>query len=124
MIILVVEDEIKLRNILKDHFEGLGHFVITAKDGKLALDRILNTDGLDLVISDNQMPIMTGRELLTHLSLNNVSHPPFILWTGGDIKTLEKDPIVRDSALAILEKPELKDLEEYIEAIAIYNSDL
>ncbi|MGR3179026.1 MAG: response regulator [Candidatus Anammoxibacter sp.] len=60
--ILCVDDEEDITNTLKDTFMDL-YDVKTAKDGKEGLE-VFNASEIDLVISDQRMPEMTGSELL------------------------------------------------------------
>lgn len=62
--ILLVEDEISLRELARDLLEMCGYRVVTAVDGVDALELIMNTDEhFDLMITDIVMPRMGGREL-------------------------------------------------------------
>jgi len=71
--ILVADDEHLLREMLKDVFTIAGYNVITAENGKDALDKI-ETCFPDFVILDGSMPIMDGFETLEHIRNN----PKFI----------------------------------------------
>lgn len=71
--ILVVEDEEDLRELLAIHLEGEGHKVIEAKNGKEALD-LYPSINPDIVISDINMPIMDGYQLISKLQ---ESYPDF-----------------------------------------------
>lgn len=62
--LLVVEDSITARTLLKSILEGAGYAVKTAVDGMDAWT-ILKTDPIDLVVSDIEMPRMNGFDL-TH----------------------------------------------------------
>ena len=61
--ILVVDDEPKMRHILRIMLELKGHRVDEAGDGQEAL-RLVGETPYDLVISDIRMPGMSGMELL------------------------------------------------------------
>lgn len=61
--ILIVDDEQSYRQLLSLVFEGDGHSIRTAKNGKEAFD-LLNQDPADVVISDVRMPDMDGIALL------------------------------------------------------------
>ncbi len=61
--ILIVDDEQSYRQLLSLVFEGDGHSIRTAKNGKEALE-LLNEDPADVVISDVRMPDMDGIALL------------------------------------------------------------
>ena len=64
--ILVVEDSITSRMLLKNILESAGYHVTTAVDGQDGLTT-LKTGSFDLVVSDVQMPRMDGYELTTHI---------------------------------------------------------
>jgi two-component system, NtrC family, response regulator PilR len=61
--VLIVDDERSMRDFLKILLEKEGHKVAIAESGKRALD-ILDTQEIDVIVSDIRMPGMTGIELL------------------------------------------------------------
>ncbi len=78
--ILVVDDELLIRDLLYDFFSGQGWNISVAENGEKALD-IINANKIDLVLSDIRMPEMDG---LTLTSRVKESHPeiPVVLMTG------------------------------------------
>jgi len=64
--VLVVEDSITSRILLKNILEGAGYRTLTAVDGVEALN-LLKTDPVDLVVSDVDMPRMDGFELTARI---------------------------------------------------------
>lgn len=64
--ILVVDDEESIREFLEIMLKKEGYEVTTAEDGKVAQE-ILTKKSFDMVISDMQMPHVTGIELLKHV---------------------------------------------------------
>jgi len=60
--ILVVDDDLKTRKLLKDFLESRGYEVITAAGGKEALSEILEKP--DLVLLDIMMPDIHGMKVL------------------------------------------------------------
>ena len=60
--ILVVEDDRKLRNLFCTVLSRSGYCAIPAENGMSALE-ILDTEYIDLIISDIMMPGMDGYEL-------------------------------------------------------------
>ncbi|MGZ3724742.1 MAG: sigma-54-dependent transcriptional regulator [Pseudobdellovibrio sp.] len=64
--ILVVDDEDSIREFLEIMLKKEGYEVTTAEDG-LRAKEILSKKSFDMVISDMQMPNMTGIELLKHV---------------------------------------------------------
>jgi two-component system response regulator PilR (NtrC family) len=61
--ILIVDDEQSYRQLLSLVFEGDGHTVRTAMNGRLALE-LIQSDPADVIISDVKMPDMDGIEML------------------------------------------------------------
>src|SRR5687768_12497730 len=67
--ILVVDDEESIREFLDIMLRKEGYEVTVAEDGAKAIDT-LKKKTFDLVISDMQMPNVTGMELLKHVREN------------------------------------------------------
>lgn len=61
--ILVVEDDAVSRLTINGLLQRLGHEVVSAENGRLALDK-LSREAFDCVLSDIQMPVMDGMELV------------------------------------------------------------
>ena len=61
--LLIVDDEQSMRELLEHVLAREGYHVETAENGRVALER-MKEYAFDLVISDIQMPDMTGIELL------------------------------------------------------------
>ncbi len=68
--ILVVDDENSLREMLSILLQREGYRVSQAADGSIAAEMV-RTDEYDLIISDIQMPKMSGIELLRQLRKEN-----------------------------------------------------
>jgi DNA-binding NtrC family response regulator len=64
--ILIVDDEQSYRQLLSLVFEGDGHTIRTASNGREALE-LLQQEPADVVISDVRMPDMDGIEMLSSL---------------------------------------------------------
>ena len=64
--ILLVDDDDETRELLRDFFDERGYLVETADGGMHALSR-LETFAADLVITDLEMPGMSGLELIRSL---------------------------------------------------------
>jgi CheY-like chemotaxis protein len=81
--ILIVDDEVGVRQILSEFFISHNYLTRTASNGKEALEMIEQTLP-DLVISDIQMPVMDGFELFSILDSKypTIKH---ILMTSYDI---------------------------------------
>jgi len=80
--ILVVEDSITSRSLLKNILDSSGYGVKTAVDGVDALTA-LKTGTFDLVVSDVQMPRMDGFELVAKIRADKkLSELPVVLVTA------------------------------------------
>ena len=62
--ILVVDDEFAIVDLLEMVLVDEGHHVLTAANGRQALERLIEHPLPDLVISDYMMPILDGASLL------------------------------------------------------------
>lgn len=62
--VLVVDDEFTVRELQRSILEAAGYEVITARDGREALETLTSPIGVELVVSDIEMPEMNGLELL------------------------------------------------------------
>lgn len=78
--ILVVDDELLIRDLLYDFFNNQGWKIAVAENGAKALE-LLQVQSFDLVLSDIKMPELDGLSLTTRL---RETHPdlPVILMTG------------------------------------------
>ena len=80
--ILVVEDSITSRTLLKNILESVGYTVKVAVDGVDAYT-LLKTERIDLVVSDVEMPRMNGFDLTAKIrSDKTLAELPVILITG------------------------------------------
>jgi two-component system chemotaxis sensor kinase CheA len=61
--VLVVEDSLTIRELQRSILEAAGYRVQTARGGRDALTYIDRDDGIDLVVTDVEMPDMDGIEL-------------------------------------------------------------
>src|SRR5690242_9163183 len=69
--ILVVEDDESLRRVMQAQLEKGGHKIAVAADAHEALD-VLNQDAQDVVITDLNLPGISGLELLKRI---RAEHP-------------------------------------------------
>lgn len=100
--ILVVEDDQDLLDIMSEIFQTAGAKVLTAKNGKLALD-IVNVQRIDFVVSDIQMPVLDGIQLLKKIRAMNPKVPIVLLATGQ--AQIEEHDALNMGAVGIIRKP-------------------
>jgi len=91
-LILIVDDELRMRRFIRMNMELEGYQVIEAENGIHALDQIRQFNP-DLVVMDVMMPEMDGFETLK--LLREISTVPVILLTVRD----EEEDITRGLAL-------------------------
>jgi CheY-like chemotaxis protein len=77
--ILVAEDDPKSGKMLKELLDGEGYSVTLAVNGKEALD-VFQKNPFPVVITDLEMPVMDGRELIDRLNESTV-HPVIFVET-------------------------------------------
>jgi two-component system chemotaxis response regulator CheY len=96
--ILVCEDNVALSGVVCFNLVRAGFQVTNVSNGRLALEA-LQKDTFDLVLSDQQMPMMTGIQLCEHLRELPAHHrTPFILLTA---KCMEIDFVKLQQTLGI-----------------------
>ena len=79
---LIIEDDLASRDLLRLVFEYDGFHCMEAENGALGLTMI-ESQAFDIIILDNAMPVMTGLEFLNHLQHRSQwSDAPIIMITG------------------------------------------
>ncbi len=86
--ILIVDDELMMRDLLEKILSREGYKVFTAEDGVAAV-AFLENQGVDIVISDMKMPRMDGFELLGHVKKNHPNVGVIIMTAYGDTYTVK-----------------------------------
>ena len=82
--ILVVEDDLELRDALCLTLECAGHRVLGAADGPAAL-HLVERDAFNLVVSDLRMQPMDGLALLKAIRLREAHLPVLLMTAFGDV---------------------------------------
>ncbi len=67
MNILLIDDDLMIHKVLNHSLSALGHKIISATDGKKALDYIRLERDIDIIICDIMMPQVTGPDFISHL---------------------------------------------------------
>ncbi|MBQ3901902.1 MAG: response regulator transcription factor [Lachnospiraceae bacterium] len=78
--ILVVDDESRIRKLLKDYLRRSGYEVLEASDGEEALSVFYKTKDISLIILDVMMPRISGWEVLKEI--RESSKVPIIMLTA------------------------------------------
>jgi two-component system chemotaxis sensor kinase CheA len=84
--ILVVDDQFTVRELERSILESAGYSVITAEDGQAALDVLARDSDVALVLTDIEMPNVTGLELLAAIrgASDRPALPVVIVTSRGD----------------------------------------
>lgn len=102
--ILVADDEAHIRNVVSMKLRNAGYEVLTAMDGEEALE-IAAAERPDLLITDYQMPYVSGLELCTQLRQNQATCAiPAIMLTARGFD-LEPEEMSSAGIEAVLSKP-------------------
>ena len=78
--ILVVDDESRMRKLVKDFLEREGHIIIEAADGMEAMDIFYENKDIALIILDVMMPRMDGWQVCREI--RQTSKVPIIMLTA------------------------------------------
>ena len=87
--ILVVDDETRMRKLVKDFLSKEGYAVLEAGDGEEAMDIFYEDKSISLIILDVMMPKMDGWEVLREI--REYSKVPVIMLTA---RTAEQDELL------------------------------
>jgi len=79
--VLVVDDDVLVLMNTAALLEDLGHLVLEANSGAEALEIFQREPGIDLVITDQAMPMMTGIQLIDRIKTLRADLP-IVLATG------------------------------------------
>jgi CheY-like chemotaxis protein len=113
--ILVVDDEQDIRRVNSEVLIYCGYHVDAAEDGALAWDA-LQLNNYDLLITDNNMPKVTGLELLEKIRAAQLGVP--VILATGVLPEAVLDPHPWLQLKAVLLKPytfdELLDTVKYV----------
>ncbi|MFA5354992.1 MAG: response regulator [Thermodesulfovibrionales bacterium] len=115
--VLIVDDEESILSVITEYLamrdEELA--LLTATDGKKAMEIMQSSASIDLVITDLRMPVMDGFELIRYMA---VRHPetPVIAMSGTDPGRVEALDI--GNPFRYIEKPFLfEDLAMMVEGL-------
>lgn len=118
--LLVVDDESAIRYTVAYVLTRAGYLVTEAKDGQEALEMIEEArerrTPFDLLLTDLQMPRMTGTELIAKLKKNKTALPTIVLSGTLDEELIHE--LLKDGCSGYLPKPfDFTDLVERVETV-------
>jgi CheY-like chemotaxis protein len=83
MRILVIDDDSMAGEMTAAILEDMGHEIVLAENGMDAMEKIAANTGIEMLISDLNMPLLSGIDLFRELRAQGIGLP-FILLTGDD----------------------------------------
>ncbi len=108
LVVLIAEDNTLNRGLLRDQLRTIGARVIEAADGEEAL-ALLHLRHVDLVLTDMDMPRMTGTELLAAIRKDDARLPVYAVSASASTQEIEHgrtlgftDYLTKPVALAVL----------------------
>jgi two-component system, NtrC family, response regulator AtoC len=106
--ILVVDDEIRLADVLTVALSDLGYLAIAANDAREAIE-ILKTEHIDLVLTDLRLPGMDGRQLLNIIRKNHPTIPVVMITAFASVRDAVE--LIKEGAFDYIAKPfEIEDV--------------
>ncbi len=111
--LLLVDDEPIVIKMGQELLQSLGYHVSTSTSSIAALRQLLETDNIDLLVTDLTMPEMTGIELASKLRQEKPSIP-IVLYTGN-VDLLDSS-VLQDGVIdQLLKKPfKIEDLSRVV----------
>lgn len=102
--VLVVDDEVFVRDVLNQRLTAEGFEVVLARNGNEALEEIMNHPDIAVLFTDLRMPTMNGLELIRHI--RSIMSEVLVVVISGFLDSL-KEAEGQDLALIdeTLEKP-------------------
>ncbi|MFA7571704.1 MAG: response regulator [Sulfurimonadaceae bacterium] len=88
--LLFVEDEEDLITIIEDTLTKLQSNFLTARNGEEALKVLENYPDIDAVITDINMPLMNGIELIEQMNQKGLTMPVIVMSAHTEAEYLEK----------------------------------
>lgn len=103
--ILVAEDDAVFRRVIEFTLSRAGYQVSTAANGRLAKEH-LAAESCDCLVTDHQMPEMSGIDLLNHIrAIEELRTLPVILCTAKGLELDSHFLMQRYGLTAVLHKP-------------------
>lgn len=112
--ILIIEDEIKLRETLSELLSLARYDVVEANDGLDGLEKVILTNP-DLIICDMMMPKLDGYGFMEQLKNTNYSNTPVLFLTAKTESTDQERGIAVGAKAYILKPFSFQELKLVIE---------
>jgi DNA-binding response OmpR family regulator len=110
--VLVVEDDMALRALLRTALQSAGYAVVAVEDGLAALQRI-ECDAPHAIVLDMALPRLSGRDVHREMAARaDTSHIPIVVVSGADVSDLDpaefssvlRKPVDPDTVVSAVEQ--------------------
>src|SRR5436190_11930791 len=120
--LLIAEDDADMRDLLQEVLEEAGHETVVAVNGRAALTTIQHqSEPLDLVITDVQMPNAKADEILRAVRQYRPEAPVIVITAFGSVEQAVE--LVKAGAFQYITKPfDTGDLLQTV-AMALHDSE-
>ncbi|MGB0371383.1 MAG: PAS domain-containing hybrid sensor histidine kinase/response regulator [Opitutales bacterium] len=117
-VVLVVDDHLKNQTLVKDYLVSCGYQVLTASDGKAAVEKAIGLKP-DVVLMDIQMPIMDGYEAMRAIRRDPDGARLGIIAMTALAMEGDRETCLKEGADDYISKPvKLSELAERVETLA------
>jgi two-component system response regulator AtoC len=118
--VLVIDDEIEIRELIEEFLKTGGHKVKTAEDGDDALE-VVKKGGIKCIISDIKMPRMDGIEFVSNLRKIDANVP--VIFCTGLCPSLNEKTILEGISNILIKPINFNELKSAVEMAMSEESD-
>lgn len=108
--VFVIESSHDIRVYLRSELEGKGYLVISAADGRSALEALQTMHAPAVILLDFDLPVVTGEDILAELKRRDLTRPVPVIQIASPgaarhplAAALVEKPIRLDTLLAAIE---------------------
>jgi len=112
--ILLVDDEPNSRFGISQILTDEGYQVVAAENGREALGK-LRENSINLIVTDERMPDLTGMDLLSEVQKSDPEIPVILITAFGSVSMAVE--ALKKGAYYFFEKPVFKNLEQFLAII-------
>jgi len=106
-IVMIVDDEEMMRETVTEMLEDRAEKIILAENGATAMEKLAETDKIDVVITDLKMPDVDGFALLDRIKIMDPNMPIVVM--SGYSETFSVEEAMKRGAAEYILKPFKKE---------------
>jgi CheY-like chemotaxis protein len=118
MKIIIADDFFSNRLLILEILKDMGHELIEAENGKLAIEALEKNDDVDLVLMDIEMPVMSGLEAMRFIR-STLPYPknavPIIALTAHNSMMLMDEPNIEGFNGMLIKPYSISRISEILE---------